>query len=173
MNMRARNATFHIFIVLVLLLMAVDIASAQTGPRPQNGTGEPVQLTPGFTKLVRFDRTISTVVIGNPEVVDARAQTDRAIVLVGKTVGITNLIVLDDTGTEVFNSLVIVGARDAGKVIVHARKQLHEYWAYRCTEDNCVRVADRLEYAQPTGPIVVSPIGAPPAAEVAPADVSQ
>ena len=162
--MRLRNATVRIFIVLVLLLMmAVDSSRAQTGGAQ---TGEPVQLTPGFTKLVRFDRTITTVVIGNPEVVDARAQTDRAIVLVGKTVGITNLIVLDDTGTEVFNSLVIVGARDAGKVIVHARPKLHEYWAYRCTEDNCVRVADRLEYLQPAAPIFVSPAGAP--AEISP-----
>ena len=168
--MRVRYPTFHVFVSFVFLLMAVDSSSAQTGPRPPNGaqTAEPVQLTPGFTKLVRFDRTITTVVIGNPEVVDARAQTDRAIVLVGKTVGITNLIVLDDTGTEVFNSLVIVGARDAGKVIVHARKQLHEYWAYRCTEDNCVRVADRLEYLQPAAPIVVSPSGAPAAPAEAP-----
>jgi len=119
--------------------------------------GEAVQLTPGFTRLIRFDSPIATVVIGNPEVADARAQTDRSIALVGKAVGITNLIALDNTGTEVFNSLVVVGARDAGKVIINSRKQLNEYWAYRCTSDNCVRVEDRLEYLQPTAPTVVAP----------------
>ena len=148
---------FAAFAALILFL--ADSAQAQT-TQPSDA----VQLTPGFTKLVRFDRTITTVVIGNPEVVDARAQTDRAIVLVGKAVGITNLIVLDDGGNEVFNSLVVVGARDAGKVVVHARKQLHEYWAYRCTEENCVRVEDRLEYLQPTAPMVVVPSPAPTAA---------
>ena len=127
-------------------------------------TAEPVQLTPGFTRLVTFNRSIATVVIGNPEVADARAQTDRSIVLVGKAVGITNLIALDNAGTEVFSSLVVVGARDAGKVIINARKQLHEYWAYRCTADNCVRVEDRLEYLQPAAPIVVAPAAPAPAA---------
>ena len=128
-------------------------------------TSESVQLTPGFTRLIRFDRPIATVVIGNPEVADARAQTDRSIALVGKAVGITNLIALDNTGVEVFSSLVVVGARDAGKVIINARKQLHEYWAYRCTSDNCVRVEDRLEYLQPAAPVMVAPAApAPPPA---------
>ena len=135
---------------------------------PMAQTAEPVQLTPGFTRLVTFNRSIATVVIGNPEVADARAQTDRSIVLVGKAVGITNLIALDNTGAEVFSSLVVVGARDAGKVIINARKQLHEYWAYRCTADNCVRVEDRLEYLQPAAPILVTP--ATPAPQTPPSN---
>lgn len=145
-------------LAIASLCLTAHLAFAQTG--------EPVQLTPGFTRLIRFDRPIATVVIGNPEVADARAQTDRSIALVGKAVGITNLIALDNTGTEVFSSLVVVGARDAGKVIINSRKQLHEYWAYRCTSDNCVRVEDRLEYLQPAAPVVVAPVApaaSPPA----------
>lgn len=142
-------------LVAVLGISFAQLAFAQTS--------EPVQLTPGFTKLIRFERPIATVVIGNPEVADARAQTDRSIALVGKAVGITNLIALDNTGAEVLSTLVVVGARDAGKVIINARKQLHEYWAYRCTSDNCVRVEDRLEYLQPSAPIVVAPVPQPSA----------
>jgi hypothetical protein len=59
---------------------------------------------------------------------------------------------------------VVVAAGDAGKVMVHARKQLHAYWAYRCTDGNCVRVEDRLEYLQPTALMVVVPSAAPPPA---------
>ena len=134
-------------LAIVAIALSMGFAFAQTS--------ESVQLTPGFTRVIQFDRPISTVVVGNPEVADARAQTDRSIVLVGRAVGITNLIALDNTGAEVFSSLVVVGARDAGKVIINARKQLHEYWAYRCTSDNCVRVEDRLEYLQPSAPVVV------------------
>ena len=141
-------------LAIVGIAFASEVSFAQVLPAQ---TSEPVQLTPGFTRLIRFDRPIATVVIGNPEVADARAQTDRSIALVGKAVGITNLIALDNTGAEVFTSLVVVGARDAGKVIINARKQLHEYWAYRCTSDNCVRVEDRLEYLQPSAPVVVAP----------------
>jgi Flp pilus assembly secretin CpaC len=148
------------FAGIAALVALIGGLAAQTSP--------PVELTPGFTRLVTFTRSIGTVVIGNPEVADARAQTDRSIVLVGKAVGITNLIALDNTGAEVFNSLVIVGARDAGKVIINTRKQLHEYWAYRCTADNCVRVEDRLEYLQPAAPIVVAPTGGPAAGGAAP-----
>ena len=115
-------------------------------------SSEPVQLTPGFTKLLTFDRSVATVIISNPEGADARAQTDRTIVVVGKAVGITNLVALNNAGAEVFNSLVIVGARDAGKVVIHARRQLHEYWAYRCTAESCARVEDRLEYLQRNPP---------------------
>ena len=66
----------------------------------QAQTNESVQLTPGFTRLVRFDRPIATVVIGNPEVADARAQTDRSIALGGKAVGITNLIARATPGID-------------------------------------------------------------------------
>jgi Flp pilus assembly secretin CpaC len=146
---------------LLITSLALTLASIGTTLAQSS---EPVQLTPGFTRLIRFDRPIATIVIGNPEVADARAQTDRSIALVGKAVGITNLIALDGAGAEVFNALVVVGARDAGKVIINSRRTLHEYWAYRCTSDNCVRVEDRLEYLQPTAPIVVAPVApaAPP-----------
>jgi Flp pilus assembly secretin CpaC len=142
---------------LILMLggfFAIHESSAQTS--------ESIQLTPGFSRIIRFDRSVSTIIVGNPEVVDARAQTDRAIVLVGKVVGITNLIVLDEASREVLSTLVVVGTRDAGKVVIHARPKLHEYWAYRCTEDNCVRVQDKLEYLQSSTPMVVMP-SPPPA----------
>lgn len=147
--MLIKKTAYRFLILMLGGFFAIDESRAQTS--------DSVQLTPGFTRLLRFDRPIATVVVGNPEIVDARAQTDRAIVLVGKAVGITNLIVLDETSREVLSTLVVVGARDAGKVVIHARPQLHEYWAYRCTEDNCVRVEDRLEYLQPTAPMVVVP----------------
>ena len=149
-----------VLIAVATLIGGLGSAHAQTA--------EPVQLTPGFTKVLPFTRSIATVVIGNPEVADARAQTDRSIVLVGKAVGITNLIALDTNGQEVYSSLVVVGARDAGKVIINSRKQLHEYWAYRCTADNCVRVEDRLEYLQPAAPIVVGPTPAAPVGQPSP-----
>ena len=146
------TCTFRSALLAVLILVSASSVQSSFAQ-----TSEPVQLTPGFTKLIRFDKPIATVVIGNPEVADARAQSDRSIALVGKAVGITNLIALDNTGAEVLSTLVVVGARDAGKVIINSRRQLHEYWAYRCTADNCVRVEDRLEYLQPTAPIVVAP----------------
>ena len=151
--MKITNLACKILIGIFAGWLPIDELQAQTS--------ESLQLTPGFSRLLRFDRPVATVVVGNPEIVDARAQTDRAIVLVGRAVGITNLIVLDDASREVLSALVVVGTQDAGKVVIHARPRLHEYWAYRCSEDNCVRVEDRLEYLQPSAPMVVMP--SPPA----------
>ena len=119
-------------------------------------TSEPVQLTPGFTRLIRFDRPIATVVIGNPEVADARAQTDRSIALVGKAVGITNLIALDNTGAEVFSSLVVVGARDAGKVIINARSSFTNTGPIAARRTTACASKTDLNISQPTAPIVVA-----------------
>ena len=153
--MRCR-ITIQKMLIAALIFMSAPVSSSRAQ------SSEAVQLSPGFTKILTFDRSIATVVIGNPEVADARAQTDRTIVVVGKSVGITNLVALNHAGAEVFNALVMVGARDRGKVVVHSRRQLNEYWAYRCTPENCVRVEDRLEYLQPALPVVVPP-GAPAA----------
>jgi Pilus formation protein N terminal region len=156
--MRGNMVYFALVMGLLCVLPATGFAQPATAPNatPATPSNQPIELTPGFTKLVRFAQSIATVVIGNPEVADARAQTDRSIAIVGRNVGVTNLIALDANGSEIFNAMVIVGARDAGKVVVHTRKQLHEYWAYRCTADNCVRVQDKLEYLQPLAPIIVA-----------------
>jgi hypothetical protein len=145
-----------------------------------------VELRPGFTTLLRFDRAVSTVVIGNPLVADAIARTDRAILVTGRAVGTTNLIVLNGEGAEIYSALVIVatGRADPGDVRIHTARQLHSHYSYYCTPE-CVMVGEvrppqvrppahertvapspreerEEEQTAPAAPPAAAPQGAPP-----------
>jgi hypothetical protein len=110
---------------------------------------ETIELSPGFVKLLRFDRTVGTVAVGNPAVADTFAPNDRAILLTGKQIGSTNLIVLDDGGRDLFNAAVIVSRSELGRVTIHSKGLLHRYWAYQCSGASCWRLRDEFEGPMP------------------------
>jgi Pilus formation protein N terminal region len=129
---------------------------------------DPIRLNAGYVSLVKLDQTIGTIVIGNPDVVDATLQGKNAILLTAKKItgsAATNLIVLNAQDAEIFNATIIVGSQ-ATKTEVHSKGKaggLHEYWAYRCMP-TCERVEDKLETFQSsavapgvTSPSVVTP----------------
>jgi hypothetical protein len=114
---------------------------------------EPIRLNSGYVSLLKLDQTIGTIIIGNPDVVDATLQGQNAILLTAKKISgsaTTNLIVLNAQDGEIFNATIIVGAQGATKTEIHTRGKdggLHEYWAYRCMPV-CERVEDKLETFQ-------------------------
>jgi Pilus formation protein N terminal region len=109
-----------------------------------------IRLNPGYVSLVKVDQTVGTIVIGNPDVVDATLQGKNAILLTAKKItgsATTNLIVLNAQDAEIFNATIIVGTQGGEKTEVHSKGKdggLHEYWAYRCMP-TCERVEDKLE----------------------------
>jgi Flp pilus assembly secretin CpaC len=68
--------------------------------------------------LVKFDQAVGTIVIGNPEVVDATLQGRNAILLTAKKINgsaATNLIVLNAQDNEIFNATIVVGSQGGTK----------------------------------------------------------
>lgn len=142
-------------VLLPLALAAPWMAHAQPDARP-NGRVQmvPVPIPPGFTALLRVERTIRTIAIGNPDIADASVQTDKSVLITAKRIGETNLIVLDEDGREMYNALVRVGGGASGGVHVHAgsssrsstgRFAIHDFAAYQCSSDNCRRLDPREE----------------------------
>ena len=121
-------------------------------------TGQPaaaadsIRLNAGYVSLIKLDQTVGTIVIGNPDVVDATLQGKNAILLTAKKItgsAATNLIVLNAQDAEIFNATIIVGSQNT-KTEIHSKGKaggLHEYWAYRCMPA-CERVEDKLETFQ-------------------------
>jgi hypothetical protein len=113
----------------------------------------PIRLNPGYVSLVKLDQAVGTIVIGNPDVVDATLQGKNAILLTAKKVSgsaSTNLIVLNTQDGEIFNATILVGTQAGEKTEIHSKGKaggLHEYWAYRCMP-SCERVEDKLETFQ-------------------------
>ena len=112
-----------------------------------------IRINSGYVSLLKLDQTVGTIVIGNPDVVDATLQGKNAILLTAKKItgsAATNLIVLNAQDAEIFNATIIVGSQGAAKTEVHSKGKtasLHEYWAYRCMPV-CERVEDKLETFQ-------------------------
>jgi Flp pilus assembly secretin CpaC len=72
--------------------------------------GEPVDVTIDFAKVMKLDKPAHTIIIGNPGIADASIDDETTLILTGKTAGTTNLIVLDEGGEEMMNTVVRVSS---------------------------------------------------------------
>lgn len=61
-----------------------------------------------FAKILTFEQPARTIIIGNPGIVDGTLSDETTIVLTGKSVGTTNMIVLGEGGQEIANLRVNV-----------------------------------------------------------------
>jgi hypothetical protein len=131
------------------LLLGLLFANVSAQPA---AAADPIRLDAGYVSLIKLDQTVGTIVIGNPDVIDATLQGKNAILLTAKKItgsAATNLIVLNGQDAEIFNATIIVGSQST-KTEIHSKGKaggLHEYWAYRCMPA-CERVEDKLETFQ-------------------------
>ena len=82
--------------------------------------------------LIRLDKHGSEVIIGNPSIDDVSMQSNKLLVLTGKSAGLTNLIVLDGSGDEVLNEKVFVST-DNNQLITLSKGVNRE--TYTCSPD--------------------------------------
>lgn len=59
---------------------------------------------------MKLSEPAHTIVIGNPGIADASIGDEQTLILTGKTAGTTNLIVLDEQGKEILNSVLRVSS---------------------------------------------------------------
>jgi Flp pilus assembly secretin CpaC len=89
-----------------LIVAAIAVGCAATGALA--ATSEPIDVTIDFAKVMKLGKPAHTIVVGNPGIFDASVGDEQTLVLTGKSAGMTNLIVLDDSGAEILNSVVRV-----------------------------------------------------------------
>jgi Flp pilus assembly secretin CpaC len=90
------------------LIVATLAALCATGPA--TAADEVINVTIDFAKVMKITSPAHTIIIGNPGIADATVGDDQTLVLTGKTAGTTNLIVLDESGSEVMNAVVQVSS---------------------------------------------------------------
>ena len=93
-----------------LVAAALLAVAAMAGGIAAASAQDSIDVTIDFAKLMKIDRPASTIVIGNPGIFDASIGDDQTIVLTGKAAGTTNMIILDDKGAEITNTLVHVAS---------------------------------------------------------------
>ncbi len=74
-------------------------------------------------RVLKLDRAVSKVIIGNAEVADATVADARTIVLTGKSFGTTNLVILDASGNALVDKRVIVSVDEGDTVRVYRQTQ--------------------------------------------------
>ena len=89
-----------------------------------------IELKSGFSKVVKLDRVAQTVAIGNPEVADATVNDGRTIIFTAKGIGVTNVIFLDQAGSEISSLVVRVSSSHPEQVLVRSG---HAGRKYLCT----------------------------------------
>lgn len=102
----------------LVLATAVTISSAQ----PVSAAGQDIEVLMDQATMLRLERTAAEIVVGNPSIADVSVQSDKAIVLTGKSFGQTNLIVIDPEGKVIINRRVVVQESDSGYVTVYRGK---------------------------------------------------
>ena len=87
-----------------LLVAAACLANGATA------AGDLIDVTIDFAKVVRLESPAATIVIGNPGIADATVEDEQTLVLTGKAAGTTNLIVLDQAGEAIVDTVLRVSS---------------------------------------------------------------
>jgi pilus assembly protein CpaC len=104
-------------------LLLQPAAMAQTAPSEQASHGGGIGLPVGGSHILRFDRPVGRVYLGNSEVADVIALTDRSIYLLGREAGTSSLTIMErgQRSTPLATYTVQVGVDALG-----LRRTLHE-----------------------------------------------
>lgn len=149
--------------------LGAGIVLALLAPSPSSPrAAETIVLTAGFTQMLRPERAVRTIAIGNPQIADATVGDGRTIILTGKAVGTTNLILLDEAGEEISNATIRVTAGRGREIRVRDSDQSRIYLcAPGCELVGASAPAGRVAASAPApAPASTSaPPAAPPAAK--------
>lgn len=93
---------------------------------------DPISITIDRAKVMRLPAPADTVIIGNPGIADATIHDRVTLILTGKVVGTTNLVILDAKGNPIADEILSVGKIRDG--LVSVQRGANRY-SYSCTPD--------------------------------------
>lgn len=108
-------------------LVAAVLATTLTGTAALAWPAESLELTVGFADILRVEGSISTVVLGNPNIADATPMDGGTVLLNGRAAGTTNMMVLSENGDVIADLMLHVSSRQPGTVTVHRALDVQVY----------------------------------------------
>jgi Flp pilus assembly secretin CpaC len=70
-------------------------------------------------RVLKLDRPVAKVIVGNAEVADATVADPTTIVLTGRAFGTTNLVLLDEEGNAIADERILVSIDEGNTVRVY------------------------------------------------------
>ena len=96
-------------------------------------------------RVLKLDRPVSKVIIGNSNVADATVADAKTIVLTGRSFGTTNIVLLDSAGNAIVDERILVSIDEGNTVRVFRQT---ERTVLSCTP-NCEQHADTSSSSGP------------------------
>lgn len=93
-------------------LLVVSVAGAAAAEEPF------MRVYMDHARVLKLDRPVSKVIIGNAKVADATVADARTIVLTGRNFGTTNLVLLDADGNAIVDERILVSIDEGNTVRV-------------------------------------------------------
>ncbi|OAE43440.1 hypothetical protein A7J57_03960 [Agrobacterium tumefaciens] len=79
---------------------------------------EILRVSMNHARVLRLDRAVSKVIVGNSKVADATVADATTIVLTGRSFGTTNLVLLDADGNPIVDERILVSIDEGNTVRV-------------------------------------------------------
>ncbi|WP_193337043.1 pilus assembly protein N-terminal domain-containing protein [Devosia beringensis] len=108
--MRTHQAVFALCLSLASGLGMAPVAAQD---------GAPINVNVNMARVLRINASAATVIVGNPGIADVTIQDPKTLILTGKSFGQTNLIVLDNAGNPIADTIIEVVQMQAGVTTVY------------------------------------------------------
>ncbi|MDF1610364.1 pilus assembly protein N-terminal domain-containing protein [Hoeflea sp. YIM 152468] len=85
---------------------------------PAQAVEDVIRVFMDHARILKLDRNVSKVIIGNANVADVTVSDPQTIVLTGKSYGTTNLVILDQNGEAIVDERILVSVDEANTLRV-------------------------------------------------------
>ncbi|WP_312406683.1 pilus assembly protein N-terminal domain-containing protein [Rhizobium sp.] len=123
-------------LVLAALTLASSLLSADISTADDKQ--DVLRVFMNQARVLKLDRPVAKVIVGNSEVADATVADATTIVLTGRSFGTTNLVLLDQDGNAIADERVLVSIDEGNTVRVFKQT---ERTVLSCTP-NCEQHAE-------------------------------
>nr|WP_244447933.1 pilus assembly protein N-terminal domain-containing protein [Neorhizobium vignae] len=131
--------------VMVRLLAICGVVFAGAGQSAAQDQGDLLRVFMNHARVLKLDRPVSKVIVGNSNVADATVADSTTIVLTGRSFGTTNLVLLDAEGNAIADERILVSIDEGNTVRVFRQT---ERSILSCTP-NCEQHAEFKNTATP------------------------
>ncbi|MCR9137121.1 MAG: pilus assembly protein N-terminal domain-containing protein [Alphaproteobacteria bacterium] len=101
---------------LRLLVIAGTLAAAATTGVIAEDT---IKVELDYARVIKLDRPVSRVIIGNSDIADAAVSDSQTIILTGKKFGTTNLVILDNDGSAIVDERILVSLENKNTLQIY------------------------------------------------------
>lgn len=98
--------------------LACALAVSCLMPRLSLAQEDMLRVYMDHARVLKLDRPVSKVIVGNSQVADATVADPKTIVLTGRAFGTTNLVLLDADGNAILDDRILVSIDEGNTVRV-------------------------------------------------------